>query len=130
MDASDSCYITKFTTEQADSFLTAYIGMTVDDLGSFDEFTFVPAYDAWYLSTDGSGVTKVTLNNGYVDPDGNLSISYIKAKGGDSEVIFGRFTMEKNDNGYLFLSNEHIYSTSEYTGTKSWSGSGGGGGPS
>lgn len=129
VDAGDNCYITKFTTEQADSFLKAYTGLSTEDIGSFDEFTYVPATDTWYLSTEESGITKVTLNNGYVDPDGNLSISYIKAQGGDSEVIFGRFIMEKNDSGYLFLSNEHIYSTSEYTGTKSWSG-GGGGGPS
>lgn len=128
LDAGDSSYITKVTSDQADSFLTAYTGLTVDDLGSFDEFTYVSAYDAWYLSTEDSGASKVTLNNGYVDPDGTLSISYIKTQGGDSEVIFGRFNMEKLDNGYRFLSNEFIYSTSEYTGTKSWSGSGGGGG--
>lgn len=132
IDADDDCYITKITSEQADGFLEAYTGLTVDQLGTdFDEFTYVSAYNAWYLSTEDSGVSKVTLNNGYVAPDGTLSLSYIKTQGGDSDVVFGRFSLEKTDTGYRFLTNEFIYSTSEYTGTRSWSGSSGGGmGPS
>lgn len=130
--ADDHCYITKVTSVQADSFLEAYTGLTLDQLESdFDEFTYVAADDAWYLSTEESGVSKVTLNSGYVAPDGTLSLSYIKTQGGDSDVVFGRFSLEKTDTAYRFLTNEFIYSTSEYTGTRSWSSSnGGGGGPS
>ncbi|MBE6991892.1 MAG: hypothetical protein E7430_04860 [Ruminococcaceae bacterium] len=130
--ADDDCYITKVTSQQASSFLEAYTGLTLDSLETdFDEFTYVSAYDAWYLSTEDSGISKVTLNSGYVDPDGNLSMSYIKTQGGDSDVVFGRFSLEKSDTGYKFLTNEFIYSTSEYTGTRSWSSnSGGPGGPS
>lgn len=129
--SDEDCYITKVTTTQADNFLKAYTGLTVDQLETdFDEFIYVAEYDAWYFSTEDSGVSKVTLNNGYVAPDGTLSISYIKTQGGDSDVIFGRFSLEKTDAAYRFLTNEFIYSTSEYTGTKSWSSNSGGGGPS
>ena len=128
IEADDDCYITKVTSDQADAFLEAYTGLTLDQLeADFDEFTYVAADDAWYLSTEDSGVSKVTLNSGYVAPDGTLSLSYIKTQGGDSDVVFGRFSLEKTDTAYRFLTNEFIYSTSEYTGTKSWSGSGGGG---
>lgn len=98
--------IVKVTTNEMNDFLEEKLGIQLDETKKIglENFYYLEPYDSFYLVVGDTNFDWCTVTSGIWKSDKELTLDYTKEyEGGQWRVV-----LEKTDNGYLFVSNEHV----------------------
>ena len=103
---SEAAYldIAKVTTEEMDAFLQEKLGLGLEETEKrgLDDFFYLEDYDGYYLVHGDSNFMWCTVISGTWESDDKVTLEYEKRDEEDRWSI----TLQKTDDGYLFISNQ------------------------
>lgn len=103
---SDAPYldIVKITANEMDAFLQEKLGISLEETQKIglDGFCYLEQYDSYYLIMGDSHFDWCTVTSGTWESNNKLILKYEKEYEGGQWVV----TLQKTDEGYLFISNQ------------------------
>lgn len=95
--------IVKVTADEMDAFLQEKLGIGLEETQKtgLDSFYYLEDYDGYYLIVGDSNFDWCTVTSGTWESDSKLTLEYEKEYEGGRWIV----TLQKNDGGYLFISN-------------------------
>ena len=96
--------ITKVTTEEMDAFLQENLGLGLEDTEKrgLDDFFYLEDYDSYYIVHGDTNFKWCTVISGIWESDDKVTLEYEKRDEEDRWTV----TLQKTDDGYLFISNQ------------------------
>lgn len=98
--------IIKVSREEMNNFLLEYLGISLDESQKkgLDHFYYLEEYDSYYVIVGDTNYEKCNITSGVWAGANKLILSYKK------EYMEGEWqvTLEKKENGYLFISNQKV----------------------
>lgn len=95
--------IVKVTEDEMDTFLLKNLGIGMEDTQKtgLENFYYLKEYSSYYLIVGDTNFQWCTIISGTQGPNNQLVLEYIKDQEEDRWVV----TLQKKDDGYLFVSN-------------------------
>lgn len=95
--------IVKVTADEMDAFLQEKLGIGLEETQKtgLDSFYYLKEYDGYYLIVGDSNFDWCTVTSGTWESNSKLTLEYEKEYEGGRWIV----TLQKNDEGYHFISN-------------------------
>lgn len=96
--------VVKITANEMDAFLQEKMGISLEETQKIglDSFYYLEQYDSYYLIMGDSNFDWCTVTSGTWESNNKLMLKYEKEYEGGQWVV----TLQKTDDGYLFISNQ------------------------